>query len=191
MNFELSKRSKKVKSTTINQSQLSQEYLMNYLFELKTKLDYFYHMFSVMHTKEVIKECEEDTDDEESRSEQWDRRIMPSTSCNSTNCSKKKEEIPLTFNTSESNNCNPLFISSSQVNQTKFPLLVSKKNMMNHKDNESKSKASRNMNYSSTQNLNAFMNNTITVSSNPFMNNTFGGQTQTMNLTDGPDVNMF
>ena len=42
---------------------------MNYLFELKTKLDYFYHMFSVMHTKEVIKECEEDTDDEESRSE--------------------------------------------------------------------------------------------------------------------------
>jgi hypothetical protein len=198
MNFNLKQKSKKVMSLNGTLPSMSYESMMQYLFEMKQKMDVLYHMFSMMKPKEEEITEEEDTDEEKPKLEQNERNefpVNPSTTTNVFNFnpipfSKKKEEIQMKFNSTELSSRNQMLSTNS------FPLLMSKKSMAKKKlpENETKSKFSRNVSFTS-QIPNNFTNSYNGSSNfNPFLNPSSLNQHDRMIITskaDGGDVNMF
>ncbi len=158
-------------------------------------------MFTMMKPKEEEIPEEEDTDEEKSKLEQNERNefpINPSAATTTTNVfnfnpipfSKKKEEIHMKFNTTELSSRNQLLSTNN------FPLLMSKKSLAKKKlqENETKSKFSRNVSFSSQipNNFTSSFNGPSNF--NPFLNPTSLNQHDRMIITskaDGGDVNMF
>jgi hypothetical protein len=179
--MNIANRSKKVKSIHLNSETITHESLMEYLYELKQKVDYLYHICAIVGQKnENIKEETDESEEEELKG----GRILPTFPNNPTfnfmPSSKRKEEIQLQFESSD-------FSSRTQTNNAYYNLLMSKKNFQKQKqtENESKTKMNRNANLPkfpwSTTNNNPGPNN-----SNPFFS--FQNNAQRSDLGD---VNMF
>ena len=175
MNFDFGTvtRSKKAKTNVSHNVTMTNDQILNYLFEIKQKIDMLYHTCSMSHLSKKEKADEEEEEEYyKSNLNQEPKVVFNGFQTNSNNiftfntqsCKRKDEQIE------------PLAMNNTPMGS--FPLLVSKKHLTKQKllDNDFKSKQVRSLHYSTLP--------------NPVLNNTFSGGLVEAR-TDGSDVSMY